>query len=132
MSNLLSNFISIIKNSLLNNRLHIVFPYNKLILDIIKLLYNQGYLVGYKITNTNKHTYISCILKKVEGNYCIHDIKQISKPSQRVYYNINRLSKVNTLSKGDTTYIISTPYGVLSDKLCLSKRISGEILFKIN
>lgn len=132
MNDLLSNFISNIKNALINKKLSVIIPFSNFILQIVKLLYKEGFLISYKIVNINKNIYILCSLKKSNGLFSIHQIKRISKPSQRIYYSVNELNKINLLSNGDSIYIISTPYGVYTEKVCLEKKLSGEILCKIN
>lgn len=132
MNDSISSLISTIKNGVLNNKLNLIISYNYVILEIIKLLYVEGYIINYKIVKVENNTYISYILKKNNGSFLIHEIKRVSKPSQKVYLSINELTHLYSFCKGDTTYIISTPSGVYTGKTCIQRGISGEILFKIN
>lgn len=132
MNNSLSNLISILKNAILNNKLHVTIHYNVFIFEIVKLLFVEGFITSYKLINIKSHTYIYCGLKKNNGGYFIHAIKIISKPSQRVYVSLHKLKMINSFNNGDTTFIISTPRGVFTDKSCITMGISGELLIKIN
>jgi len=128
----LSNFSSIVMNTLKNNKHELIVPYNELVCGIIHLLYVEGYLAGYKIMNIKNSLYIYTILRKQKGLFLIHNIKRISKPSQKKYCTLMQLKKIYSSCNGDTNYIISTSKGILSGKTCIERGLSGELLIKIN
>lgn len=132
MNNFISNLVSILKNATTNNKLNVILKFNIFIFEIIKLLYVEGFIISYKLIHIQSNTYIYCILKKTNGTYLIHNIQMISKPSQRVYVNLQKLKYLHSFNNGETTFIISTPQGVFTGKHCLNKEISGELLIKIN
>ena len=51
MNNSLSNLISILKNAILNNKLHVTIHYNVFIFEIVKLLFVEGFIISYKLIN---------------------------------------------------------------------------------
>jgi ribosomal protein S8 len=60
------------------------------------------------------------------------NIKTISKPSKRVYWNLNVLSKNYRKHAISNFYIISTSKGLItSNEALLRRSISGEILCEI-
>lgn len=128
----LSVLSSTIKSTLINNKVEFIVPFNKLVYDIIHLFYKDGYISSYKILNLTNKSYIFCILKKENDITLIHSLQRISTPGQKKYTTYSHLKKIYTYIQGDTNYIISTSSGVYSGKICLIRKLSGEILFKIN
>ena len=57
----------------------------------------------------------------------IMDIKLISKPGLRIYMGISEIEK----KKGPSTYIISSPKGIISSKEAVKARVGGEVIAKI-
>lgn len=128
----LSNFSSIVMNTIKNNKNELIVPYNELVYAVIQLFYMEGYIISYKIMNINNHLYVYSQLKKQNGLFLIHKIKRISKPSQKKYCTLLQLKKIYTFCNGDTNYIISTSKGIFSGKTCIQLGLSGELLIKIN
>lgn len=128
----LSNFSSIVMNTIKNNKNELIVPYNELVYSIVHLLYKEGYVVGYKIMNINNSLYVYSQLRKQNGLVLIHKIKRVSKPSQKKYCTLVQLKKIYSFCNGDTNYIISTSKGIFSGKTCIERGLSGELLVKIN
>ena len=95
------------------------------------LLYKIGILRSFHILN--KENLILVYLKyKKNGKPLIYDIKLISKPSRRVYWNLTMLSQNYSKYSLSTFYIISTSKGLItSNEALLYKNISGEVLCKV-
>lgn len=128
----ISNLVGIIKHAIINNKSDLLVPFNKLIFNLIKLFYLEGYLNSYKILNVQNKVYIYCTLKKKDGSYLIHEIRRISKPSQKIYHSSTYLNILQNRTNGDSTYIISTNSGIFTGKTCIMRGLSGELLCKIN
>ena len=99
-------------------------------INILNVLYKQGYIRGLKKVYKNDKKYIKVLLKyDFQGEALIKNIKRISKPSRRVYVSIKSLWKVNT---GAGIFILSTPKGILTDNEARFLNIGGEVLFYID
>jgi ribosomal protein S8 len=62
----------------------------------------------------------------------MRDIVLVSKPSKRIYWTLNFLSKNYRRHDFSTIYILSTSIGLLTQNdVLLAKNFSGEILCKI-
>lgn len=54
-------------------------------------------------------------------------VKLVSKPGLRVYMGVGEIEK----KKGPSTYIISTPKGILSSKEAIKERVGGEVIAEL-
>jgi ribosomal protein S8 len=103
---------------------------NKFTVNFLYLLQKIGLIRGFFfILNAN---YILVYLKYINSKACFIDINLISKPSNRIYWTLNFLSKNYRRNDFSTIYIISTAKGLLThNDVLLSKNFSGEIICKI-
>jgi ribosomal protein S8 len=103
---------------------------NKFIVKFIYILQKIGIIRGFFFLQNENNILI--YLKYINGRPFIFDINVISKPSKRVYWTLNFLSKNYRRYDFSTIYIISTPKGLLTQNdILLTKNFSGEILCKI-
>ena len=58
MNNKLALLISLIKINLAKNKLIAKVPYSKLNINILKILYNEGYIRGFKVTDNLIYVYL--------------------------------------------------------------------------
>lgn len=128
----ISNFSSIVTNTIKNNKNELIIPYNELVYSIVQLFYKEGYIISYKLISIQNKLYVLSQLKKKNGLFLISKIKRISKPSQKKYCTLQELKNIYSFCNGDTNYIISTSKGILSGKTCIDHGLAGEILMKIN
>ena len=103
---------------------------NKFTIKFLYLLQKIGLIRGFMfLMNENN---ILIYLKYIKGIACFYDIKVISKPSKRVYWSLNFLSKNYKRHDISCIYIISTSKGLITQNdVLLNKSFSGEILCKI-
>ena len=103
---------------------------SKLSVNFLFLLYKIGLIRSFHILNYERNLLV--YLKYKNNKSVIYAIDLISKPSKRVYWNLNVLSHNYRKYAFSTFYIISTSQGLItSNDAILSKNISGEILCKI-
>lgn len=104
---------------------------SKFIINFLYLLYKMGLIKSFHILS--KENLILVYLKyKKNGKPLIHSIDLISKPSKRVYWDLNVLSRYYKKYAFSTFYIISTSKGLItSNEALLYKNISGEVLCRI-
>jgi len=103
---------------------------NKFTIKFLYLLQKIGLIRGFFFLS-NENTLL-VYLKYIRGKSCIFDINLISKPSKRIYWTLNFLSKNYRRHDFSTIYIVSTPKGLMThNDILLSKNFSGEIMCKI-
>lgn len=135
MSNLI-RAVYTIKNGIRAGLTEVNIPSSKVVIEIIDILFKEGYILSYRIIKKNGFDFIEIQLKyywlnKLNYKYvnAITDIKIISKPGRRVYSKVKELEGVNN---GLGTLIISTAEGIMTDKRARDENLGGEILIKIN
>ena len=103
---------------------------NKFSIKFLNILYKIGVIRGFYILENENN--ILVYLKYKNKRATIYDIKVISKPSKRVYWNLNLLSKNYRKHAISNFYIISTSKGLItSNEAILKYSLSGEILCEI-
>ena len=93
---------------------------------ITEILLNEGYIKGYQVVEDGKQGIIRITLKYDENRTpVISGIKRVSKPGLRIYSSCEDMPKV---MKGLGIAIISTPKGVMTDKMARKENVGGEVL----
>lgn len=110
-----------IKNGYAVGKQLVEVKYSKLVLAIMKLLKEEGYVQNAE----KKDRQIIVTLKYADRKGAIADIKRISKPSLRVYKGTANLPSV---LNGLGVAIISTPKGLMTDKAARKSKLGGEVL----
>lgn len=117
------DFLIRLKNAMLAGRKSVTMPTSKFVLNIAKILQQQGFLD--KIENKDGLLTVTLAYRKKEP--VLLDVKIISRPGLRVYKTLDQLRK----KKGASIYILSTPKGVLSDKDAIKLGSGGELIAEI-
>jgi small subunit ribosomal protein S8 len=139
MSNvdMISDMLTRIKNASLVRSRKVLILKNNLILNILNLLKQEGFIESFeeiKPTNLTKEQlskkYVLVLLKYkgVKQEPYITNLKRISKPGLRIYSSYKNIKKV---LGGIGIAVLSTPIGVVTDRVAKSKSVGGEILFHI-
>lgn len=95
----------------------------------LKILWNEGFISGYKISSQNPNNVEIFLKYNRTGIPVISSLKFLSKPSQRIYYSSKQIWK---LDSSKTFVIFSTSHGLKSINECKKDRIGGEPLIIIN
>lgn len=100
-------------------------PHSILKNQILNVLAAEGYIDSCEEIITANKKDINIVLKYFQGRPVIEKIKRISKPSLRVYKSCKEIPQVRG---GLGIAIISTPKGVMTDKLARIENVGGEVL----
>lgn len=117
-----------IKNGQLAKRAFIYQNRKKFCETFLKILWNEGYILGYTILKQDSQK-IKIFLKYKNGEPAINSIKSISKPSRKIYYSIKQIWKINS---NNNFIIFSTNKGLKSIIDCKKLKIGGEPFILIN
>jgi small subunit ribosomal protein S8 len=115
-----------IKNGQLTNRSFIIQPNKKICQSFLKILWKEGYILGYTLEEKNK---LKIYLKYKNNKPVINSIKLISKPSRRIYYSTKQIWKIDS---SKAVIIISTTQGLKTGLECKKLKIGGEPFIIIN
>lgn len=110
-----------IKNGYSIGRQSVDVKYSKLILKLMKLLQDEGYLGAAE----QKGREVKVFLKYTARKPAISGLKRVSKPSLRIYKGVADLPFV---LNGLGIAIISTPKGLMTDKMARKVKMGGEVL----
>lgn len=112
-----------IKNGQMANRSFIYQKKKKFCESFLKILWDEGFIIGYKTSKSDKNT-LKIFLKYFdEGKPSINNIKLISKPSRRVFYSLKQIWKIDSTK---TFIIFSTNKGLKTVSECKKLKLGGE------
>jgi small subunit ribosomal protein S8 len=128
MKNYLWNMFTNIKNGQMAKKNVIIGPRKNICESFLKILWNEGFISGYRISLNTKELEIFLKYTK-NGKPVINSLKFLSKPSQRIYYSSKQIWK---LDSSKTFIIFSTNLGLKSINDCKKNKIGGEPLIIVN
>jgi len=126
MKNYLWNMFANIKNGQLAKRSFIFQPRKKICESFLKILWYEGFILGYKIDSKNK---LKIFLKYKKGQPVINSLKLVSKPGRRLHYSVKQIWKIDS---NKSFIIFSTNKGLKSVIDCKKLKIGGEPVIIIN
>ncbi len=115
-----------IQNGQLAKRSFIFHTRKKICESFLKVLWQEGFITGYKIDSNNK---LKIFLKYKNGQPVINSLKLVSKPSRRIYYSVKQIWKIDS---SKSFIIFSTNKGLKSILECKKLKIGGEPIIIIN
>lgn len=126
----IGNFLTIIRNGLMNSSPFVVMPYSNMRNEITQILKEEGFIKSFTILNENELTQksIKIFLKYVDGESAIHEITRISRPGRRMYSGIKNVKPV---IGGLGVSILTTNKGVITHKKAKELGLGGEVLCTI-
>jgi small subunit ribosomal protein S8 len=134
--NSISNLIACLNKAVKSKKRIVSIRLTKQNKQIISLLYNEGYISSYKYLlyiNKNKMSIlVRIVLRYYNNNPVLHNIKHISKPGHKKFYNLNTIRRNYRFNNIGCDYVYSTNRGILTGTECLNYGIGGIPLFIIN
>lgn len=124
----LSNAISSIKVGVINKRIEVDVPNTKVIVNVLKILGELGYIRGFTIKNKKN---ILVFLKYFKKTPVIRNISVVSTPGRRVFIQKKEIL-IGMNKKEAGFYIISTNKGLLTDEISSTFNVGGEVMVKVN
>jgi len=100
-------------------------PSSKLKAAIAKVLQDEGYIDGFKVTNDGAKTTLEIGLRYYADRPVIEQIQRVSRPGLRVYKGSDDIPKV---MNGLGIAIVSTSKGLMTDRKARASGIGGEVL----
>ena len=122
----IADMLTRIRNANSNKSETVVIPQSKTKLAIAEILKEEGYIVDFKVVESEQGKMIEVTLKYgPNGEKVIQGLKRISKPGLRIYSNAEQLPKV---LNGLGIAIVSTSKGIITDKNARKLNVGGEVL----
>ena len=126
MTDPIADMLTRIRNANQNRSASCEIPASNMKEEITKILKNEGFIEDYSVNNENVQGTITLTLKYGQNKErVITGLKRISKPGLRVYAGAKDIPHV---LNGLGIAIISTPKGVMTDKLARKNNVGGEVI----
>jgi small subunit ribosomal protein S8 len=127
MTDPIADYLTRVRNAIMAKHEVVEIPGSNIKKDITKILYDKGYILGYKFEEDQKQGLIRIALKyhpetKVSA---IKSMVRESSPGLRKYAGARDLPRV---LNGLGIAIISTSQGIMTDKEARKMNIGGEVL----
>jgi len=124
----ISNLIIALKNASMTGKKTATVPSTKMVISILKVLKKKNYVEDYETKGDGVKKVVNVSIKYDNGNPAIHEVRRVSKFSQRIYKGFKNIRPVKS---GYGMLVVTTPQGILTDKESIDKKIGGEVLFQI-
>lgn len=127
MTDPISDYLTRMRNALKANHKVVEIPASNMKAKITEILFDKGYINGYKVIDTdNKQGAIKIALKyRSDKGSVIQKLERVSKPGLRQYRPAHEIPRV---LNGLGIAILSTSRGVMTDKEARTENIGGEVL----
>ncbi|MCC5943804.1 MAG: 30S ribosomal protein S8 [Bernardetiaceae bacterium] len=123
----IADYLTRIRNALKARHRIVEIPASNLKKEITKILYEKGYIHGYKFDDKEVKSQIKIALKYNPATKApaITQIERISRPGLRRFCKADELPRV---LNGLGIAVISTSRGVMTDKEARTQNVGGEVL----
>lgn len=113
-----------IKNAQSSKKTIVYLKKNKKVENLLKLLWFEHFILGYKIINRK----IKVFLKYLHNKPLINFVKYIPKVTKEVYFCNKKIWKITNKS---SVFIFSTNTGLQSLKDCKKNNVGGKLILII-
>ena len=124
MTDPIADMLTRIRNAQMTERAVVAMPASKVKVAIAKVLKDEGYIEGYKVSEAQKPM-LEIALKYYAGRPVIEKIERVSSPGLRIYRAKDAIPRV---MNGLGIAIVSTSQGVMTDRAARASGVGGEVL----
>ena len=125
----IANYLTLIRNALQAKHQKVDIPSSKLLVEMTKILKEEGYVTNFKVTEEGSRSILRIYLKYgPKGERVIEGLRRVSRPGCRVYTSKERIPLV---LGGLGICILSTPKGVLTGAQARKASVGGEVLCNV-
>lgn len=123
----IADYLTRVRNANSAGHRVVSIPASKLKLEITKILFDQGYILSYKVEDETIQKSIKIALKydRLTKEPVIKKLKRISTPGLRKYASSTEIPRV---LNGLGTAIVSTSHGVMTGKQAKKENVGGEVI----
>ena len=123
----IADYLTRVRNANSAGHRVVSIPASKLKLEITKILFDQGYILSYKVEEETVQKSIKIALKydRLTKEPVIKKLQRISTPGLRKYASSGEIPRV---LNGLGTAIVSTSHGVMTGKQAKKENVGGEVI----
>ena len=126
----IADFLTRLRNANIAGHKTVMIPMSKIKKEITKILFDQGFILNYKIDEDEVQGTIKIALKydKLSKEPVIKKLERVSKPGLRKYTNSSSIPRV---LNGLGINIVSTSKGLMTGKKASRENLGGEIICNV-
>ena len=126
----IADFLTRLRNANIAGHKTVMIPMSKIKKEITKILFDQGFILNYKIDEDEVQGTFKIALKydRLSKEPVIKKLERVSKPGLRKYTNSSSIPRV---LNGLGINIISTSKGVMTDADARDQKVGGEIICRV-
>ena len=123
----IADYLTRVRNANSAGHRVVSIPASKLKLEITKILFDQGYILSYKVEDETIQKSIKIALKydRLTKEPVIKKLQRIRTPGLRKYDSSSEIPRV---LNGLGTAIVSTSHGVMTGKQAKKENVGGEVI----
>jgi small subunit ribosomal protein S8 len=124
----IGDMLTRVRNALQRQYQDVTVPSSKMLVGVAELLKQEGFINSFEVIDSVPQKQLRMELKYVNGQSAIRGLKRESKPGIRRYLGYRELPRVKN---GFGIAILSTPKGLMTDKMARAAKVGGEFLCSI-
>ena len=126
----IADFLTRLRNANIAGHKTVMIPMSKIKKEITKILFDQGFILNYKINENEVQGTIKIALKydRLSKEPVIKKLERVSKPGLRKYTNSSSIPRV---LNGLGINIVSTSKGLMTGKKASRENLGGEIICNV-
>lgn len=129
MTDPVADMLTRIRNANFIRKRKVSMPASRIKVRIAEVLKQEGFLSSYEVVEAKPCSELVVNLKfGPDGEHVIRSVQRVSKPGRRIYRGAKELPSV---LRGLGIYVLSTPKGIVSDRVARRENVGGEVLCKI-
>ena len=126
----IADFLTRLRNANIAGHKTVMIPMSKIKKEITKILFDQGFILNYKIDEDEVQGTIKIALKydRLSKEPVIKKLERVSKPGLRKYTSSSSIPRV---LNGLGINIVSTSKGLMTGKKASRENLGGEIICNV-
>jgi small subunit ribosomal protein S8 len=129
MTDPIADMLTRIRNAARVHKKSVSMPASTVKQGIANVLKEEGFIADFRVEPAQPAARLVLDLKYGEtGDLVIRSIERVSKPGCRIYSSADELRPI---VRGLGIQILSTPKGIVSDRVARRDRVGGEVLCKV-
>ena len=125
MQDPIADMLTRIRNALMRHKLEVRVSASNLNRGVLSVMQEEGYIEGFLEETEDSIPYLLVTLRYSDGEPAIRELRRISKPSVRRYFQVGDIPRIRG---GLGLVVMSTNKGVISSRKARELGIGGEAL----
>lgn len=129
MTDPIADMLTRLRNANAIRKTQVEMPASRMKVGIAEALKEEGFISSYEVREGSPSSTLIVNLKYgPDGERVIRAIDRISKPGCRRYSGARDIPRV---IRGLGIFVLSTPKGIVSDRVARRENVGGEVLCKV-